>query len=83
MIDLLTYDSWFYAMLDQRITIAIATDGGAKSKKGSIGFVITKAHNGNCYLQSYEKTANIEPQLFRSKIFSLVAVVRFLQLLLK
>ena len=49
MIDLLTSDSQFYAMLDQRITIAIATDGGTKSKKGSIGFVIAKAHDGDCY----------------------------------
>ena len=40
MIDLLITDSWFYAMLDQQMTIAIATNGGAKSQNGSIGFVI-------------------------------------------
>ena len=37
-------DSRFYAMLDQRIIIAIATDGATKTKKGSIGFVIAIRH---------------------------------------
>jgi len=70
-------------MLDQRITIAIATDGGAKSKKGSIRFVIAKAHDGDRYFQSYGQPGGIEPQSFRSKVCSLLAVVHFLQLLVK
>ena len=68
MTDTLIYDFQFYAMLGQKITIAIAIDDGAKPKQGSIGFVIAQAHNGERYFQSYGQPAGIKSQLFWSKI---------------
>ena len=53
MIDLLIHDFQFYAMLGQQSIIPIETNGAAKSKHGSIGFVIAQAHNGDYYFQSY------------------------------
>ena len=83
MIDPLIPDNQFYDLLGQNTTIAIATDGGAKPKQGSIGFVIARDHNGERFFESYGQPAGIEPQSFRSEICSLLAAIRFLQLLVK
>ena len=83
MIEPLIQDNEFYALLGQQMTITIATDGDAKPKQGSIGFIIVQAQDRERYFQSYGQPAGIEPQSFWYKICSLLAAVRFLQFLVK
>lgn len=70
-------------MLSQQNTIAIATNGGEKPKKGSIRFFIAQAHDGERYFQSYGQPVCINPHWFRSEVCSLLTTMHFFQLLVK
>ena len=64
--------------LDQQITIKIATDGGAKEKRGSIGFVIDN-DNKNRYIESWGQPSGYVPQSFCAEVCSALAAINLLK----
>lgn len=82
MIEPLINDNKFYDLLGQQMTVAIVTDSVVKPKEGFIGFIIAWAHDRECYFQ-YGQPAGNKPQLFWSKICSLLYAVSFLKFLVK
>ena len=58
----------------------MATDGGAKSFKGSLGFVITDSKN-KVLLSCYRRAAGHDPLSFRTEASAFLAALRVLFLI--
>ena len=62
-------------MLKDTKKILMATDGGAKSFKGSLGFVITDAKH-RVLISYYERTVGHDPLSFRTKASAFLAALQ-------
>ena len=64
-----------YKVLKDTKEIIMATDGGAKAFKGSLGFVITDAEN-KVLMSCYGRTAGHDPLSFRTEASAFLATLR-------
>ena len=62
-------------MLKETKKILMATDGGAKAFKGSLGFVTTNAKH-RVLISYYERAAGHDPVSFRTKASAFLAALR-------
>ena len=62
--------------------IIMATNGGAKAFKGSLGFVITDSKN-KVLISCYGKAAGHDPLSFRTKTSAFLAALRVVSLIAK
>ena len=68
-------ESEVYKMLTDTKKIIMATDGGAKAFKGSLGFVIADAKH-KVMMSCYGHTAGHDPLSFRTKACAFLAAIR-------
>ena len=71
-----------YQALKTTTKVIMATDGGAKPFKGSIGFVITDSTH-KVLLSCYGRTAGHDPLSFRTKASVFLAALHILFLIAK
>ena len=69
-----------YKILKETKKIIMATDGGAKAFKGSIGFVITDAQH-KVLISCYGQTAGHDPLSFRTEASAFLAALRVVLLI--